>query len=208
MNPGEELIIIVNTATVSSTTYDPNLNKNTSTSEAEVSLLADISVIKLVNKKEVCVGERLDFLIKVSNAGPTYAQNVILIDHVTNKLNKAEFSLDRGISFKPWTGSIDIGTLPSGALIVILLRGFVKPTCDNKLINTAKVTSTTPDSNPNNNISRVKVKVEQYCCDEPCCNCCKECCCDYTCCNYCKDCCCDKYSCNCCNDCHKTKFQY
>ncbi|CZR97236.1 Translocon-associated protein beta (TRAPB) [Clostridioides difficile] len=203
--------IIVNTATVSSTTYDPNLNNNTSTSEAEVSLSADVSVIKLVNKKEVCVGERLEFLIKVSNAGPADAQNVILIDHVSNKLGRAEFSLDRGISFKPWTGSLDIGTLPAGSLRVILLRGFVKPTCNDKLINTAKVTSTTPDSNPNNNISRVKVKIEQCCCDDscckdcccddPCCNCCKDCCCGDPCCNCCKDCCCDKHSCNCCNDC-------
>ncbi|PBH88512.1 hypothetical protein BGV14_07915 [Clostridioides difficile] len=155
---------IINTATVSSTTPDPNPDNNTSTSEIDISSSADISVIKLANKTEACVGEQIDFVIVVSNAGPENAQNVTLIDNVSDKLKKAVFSLDRGVSFQPWTGSLNIGTLPAGTLRVILLRGIIKSTCLDRLTNIAEITSTTPDSNLNNNISRVQVEIKQCCC--------------------------------------------
>ena len=178
---------IINTATVSSTTPDPNLNNNTSTSEIDISSSADISVIKLANKTEACVGEQIDFVIVVSNAGPENAQNVTLIDNVLDKLKKAVFSLDRGVSFQPWTGSLNIGTLPAGTLRVILLRGIIKSTCLDRLTNIAEVTSTTPDSNLNNNISRVQVEIKQCCCNDCCCNNCSNCCCKDCCCNCCKN---------------------
>ncbi|VFB77392.1 DUF11 domain-containing protein [Clostridioides difficile] len=183
---------IINTATVSSTTPDPNLNNNTSTSEIDISSSADISVIKLANKTEACVEEQIDFVIVVSNAGPENAQNVTLIDNVSDKLKKAVFSLDRGVSFQPWTGSLNIGTLPAGTLRVILLRGIIKSTCLDRLTNIAEVTSTTPDSNLNNNISRVQVEIKQCCCNDCCCNNCSNCCCNDC---GCKDCCC-----NCCKN--------
>ncbi|OFU26590.1 hypothetical protein HMPREF3075_17370 [Clostridium sp. HMSC19B11] len=183
---------IINTATVSSTTPDPNPDNNTSTSEIDISSSADISVIKLANKTEACVGEQIDFVIVVSNAGPENAQNVTLIDNVLDKLKKAVFSLDRGVSFQPWTGSLNIGTLPAGTLRVILLRGIIKSTCLDRLTNIAEVTSTTPDSNLNNNISRVQVEIKQCCCNDCCCNNCSNCCCNDC---GCKDCCC-----NCCKN--------
>ncbi|HBF2426244.1 TPA: DUF11 domain-containing protein [Clostridioides difficile] len=178
---------IINTATVSSTTPDPNPDNNTSTSEIDISSSADISVIKLANKTESCVGEKIDFVIVVSNAGPENAQNVTLIDNVSDKLKKAVFSLDRGVSFQPWTGSLNIGTLPAGTLRVILLRGIIKSTCLDRLTNIAEVTSTTPDSNLNNNISRVQVEIKQCCCNDCCCNNCSNCCCKDCCCNCCKN---------------------
>ncbi|VFG93377.1 cell surface protein [Clostridioides difficile] len=183
---------IINTATVSSTTPDPNPNNNTSTSEIDISSSADISIIKLANKTEACVGEQIDFVIVVSNAGPENAQNVTLIDNVSDKLKKTVFSLDRGVSFQPWTGSINIGILPAGTLRVILLRGLIKSTCLDKLTNIAEVTSTTPDSDLNNNISRVQVEIKQCCSNDCCCNCFFNDCCND--CGY-KDCCC-----NCCKN--------
>ncbi|HEL5643261.1 TPA: DUF11 domain-containing protein [Clostridioides difficile] len=183
---------IINTATVSSTTPDPNPDNNTSTSEIDISSSADISVIKLANKTEACVGEQIDFVIVVSNAGPENAQNVTLIDNVSDKLKKAVFSLDRGVSFQPWTGSLNIGTLPAGTLRVIILRGIIKSTCLDRLTNIAEITSTTPDSNLNNNISRVQVEIKQCCCNDCCCNNCSNCCCNDC---GCKDCCC-----NCCKN--------
>ncbi|EQI80639.1 conserved repeat domain protein [Clostridioides difficile P1] len=183
---------IINTATVSSTTPDPNPDNNTSTSEIDISSSVDISVIKLANKTEACVGEQIDFVIVVSNAGPENAQNVTLIDNVSDKLKKAVFSLDRGVSFQPWTGSLNIGTLPAGTLRVILLRGIIKSTCLDRLTNIAEVTSTAPDSNLNNNISRVQVEIKQCCCNDCCCNNCSNCCCN--------DCGCKDCYCNCCKN--------
>ncbi|WP_152079070.1 DUF11 domain-containing protein, partial [Clostridioides difficile] len=60
----------------------PNLNNNTSTSEAEVSSSADISVVKRSNQTVVVPGDVLDYTIEVINAGPSTAQNVTLTDNI------------------------------------------------------------------------------------------------------------------------------
>ncbi|RDY26564.1 DUF11 domain-containing protein [Romboutsia weinsteinii] len=186
--------VIINTAMVSSPTPDPNPDNNTSTVEIEVEAneTADISVLKFANKRKACIGETIEFTIIVSNRGPSDAQNVVLIDNVANSLARVKFSVDGGITFEPWTGSLDIGTLPALTSRVIILIGIIKPTCICILRNIAEVTSTTPDPNPNNNIAKAKVEIKQCCCSKCCCKkcCCNDCCCKKCCCN---DCCCKNH---------------
>ena len=160
--------VITNTATVSSPTPDPNPANNTSTVTTPVRSVvgkADISVIKLSNKRKACVGELLEFTIIVSNAGPADAENVTLIDNVANILKSAVFSLDKGETWDLWNGRLSIGILLAGNIRIILLRGIIKQTCDFNIINVADVISTTPDSNFNNNTSTVFIEVKQCCCD-------------------------------------------
>ncbi|SJN65937.1 cell surface protein [Clostridioides difficile] len=115
-----------------------------------------------------------------------------MTDDIPDVILNPEYSLDGGVTFQPWTGSLNIGTLPAGTLRVIILRGIIKSTCLDRLTNIAEVTSTTPDSNLNNNISRVQVEIKQCCCNDCCCNNCSNCCCNDC---GCKDCCC-----NCCKN--------
>ncbi|WP_236880627.1 recombinase family protein, partial [Clostridioides difficile] len=138
---------IINTATVSSTTPDPNLNNNTSTSEAEVSSSADISVVKRSNQTVVVPGDVLDYTIEVRNAGPSTAQNVTLTDNIPASILSPEYSIDNGVTFQPWNGSLSIGTLGAGEIRNIIIRGIVSQTAIGTIINTATVSSTTPDPN-------------------------------------------------------------
>ncbi len=177
--------VIINTATVSSPTPDPNPSNNTSTVETEISPVfptADVSVAKVANKTNACINEFLDFTITVSNEGPADAQNVILVDDVENILRNSVFSVDGGQTWNIWTGSYTIGTLPAGTSRVIRLRGITKPTCACIITNIAEVSSTTPDPNLNNNMSIVKIKINQCCTN----NCCPNQCCANNCCNCCK----------------------
>ncbi|ACA44387.1 DUF11 domain-containing protein [Clostridium botulinum] len=176
--------VIANTATVTSTTPDPNPNNNTSTVDVEVIPVvgeADVSVVKTAITKPVRPGDTIVYTIVVSNAGPSDAENVVVTDTIPPEIIRPEFSINGGLTFSPWPGSFDIGTLPAGASITIIIRGKVvssntKCKCITTIINTAKVTSTTPDPNLNNNISTVTIKVCR--CSKVCCKCC--------CCNKCK----------------------
>ncbi|NFT49733.1 DUF11 domain-containing protein [Clostridium botulinum] len=201
--------IISNTATVTSTTPDPNPNNNTSTvevevipvvlGEADVSVVktaspnpvapeeADVSVVKTAITKRVRPGDTVVYTIVVSNAGPAAAQNAVVTDTIPPEIIRPEVSINGGLTFSPWPGSFDIGTLPAGASITIIIRGKVvssstKCKCITTITNTAKVTSTTPDPNLNNNTSTVTIKV---------CRCFKVCC---------KCCCCNKCKCDCKNE--------
>ena len=151
--------IISNTAEVTSTTPDPNPDNNTSTVDIEVNALADISVIKTGSPNPVISGETLTYTIDVSNFGPSLAENVTLSDVIPPEIIGAEFSTDGGVTFNPWPGSLDIGTLPAGETRNILIRGTVSPSGIGIISNTAEVSSTTEDPNPSNNASTVDVIV-------------------------------------------------
>ena len=152
---------ITNTAIVSSTTPDPNPDNNTSTVTITVSSAqsADVSVVKTVSPNSVAPGERVTYTIVVSNAGPIAAENVVLIDNIPSSIIGAEFSVNGGITFNPWTGSLNLGTLAAGSSRTILIRGTVSQTATRCIANAASVTSTTPDPNLLNNISAICVEI-------------------------------------------------
>ncbi|MCR1165262.1 cell surface protein [Clostridium botulinum] len=148
---------------------------------------ADVSVVKTAITKRVRPGDTVVYTIVVSNAGPAAAQNVVVTDTIPPEIIRPEVSINGGLTFSPWPGSFDIGTLPAGASITTIIRGKVvssstKCKCITTITNTAKVTSTTPDPNLNNNTSTVTIKV---------CRCFKVCC---------KCCCCNKCKCDCKNE--------
>ncbi|APF27163.1 hypothetical protein NPD7_2002 [Clostridium sporogenes] len=153
--------IISNTAEVTSTTPDPNPDNNTSTVDIEVNALADISIIKTGSPNPVMSGETLTYTIDVSNFGPSLAENVTLSDVIPLEITGAEFSTDGGVTFNPWPGSFNIGTLLNGETRTILIRGTVAPVAPGFITNTADVTSTTPDPNPSNNTSTSVIEVNE-----------------------------------------------
>ena len=158
---------IINTATVTSTTPDPNPDNNTSTTNTEVisSLSADISVVKTSSPNPVLIGEILTYTILVSNTGPSNAENVIVNDNISPNISLAEFSVDGGLTWNPWIGSYNIGTLQNGSSRTILIRGRVNSTATKCIANSAYVTSTTPDPNSTNNISTICTEVISECTD-------------------------------------------
>ncbi len=160
---------INNTAIAISATPDPNLFNNVSSICVEVRAAAeeeaDVSVKKFANKKEACCGELVVFTIVVSNAGPADAHDVVLTDSLANILKKPMYSLDDGFAFQPWPGSINLGTIPAGTSRVVIIKGCIRQTCSCKIINTAQVSSTTPDPNLDNNVATACIQILK-CCDD------------------------------------------
>ncbi len=121
----------------------------------EVVTLADLSVIKTAVPSPAVAGGILTYTVTVFNAGPTSAVNTVLTDSVPPELADTEFSLDGGVTFYPWTGSLALGTLGAGASRIIRIRGTIRASVTGEIVNAALVSSDTPDPNPDNNISTV-----------------------------------------------------
>ena len=153
--------ILVNTAVVSSPTPDPDPENNTDTAETPVAGQADLLVVKLASPKPVVPGELLTYTVSISNAGPSTAAEVLLSDPVPAALDNVVYSIDGGVTFQPWTGSLGLGSLPPGDVRLVLLRGRVRPSAAGTIVNTATVSSPTPDPDPANNTSTDETEVEE-----------------------------------------------
>ena len=99
---------IVNVATVSAATPDPDASDNTATAETTLDRGADVGVIKSVSPATVLVGEQATFTVTVSNAGPARALGLVVhdllpegltldsSDRVAGQLRSDDGGLDRG----------------------------------------------------------------------------------------------------------------
>ena len=144
---------IENTATVLSSTPDPDLSNNSDTAVTPVNALADLSVVKTGSPKPAVPGELLTYTLTVSNAGPSTAASVSLTDAVPAALTGVEYSVNNGVTFQPWPGSLSLGDLPPSSVRTVLIRGRVSPSAAGTIVNTAVVGSPTPDPDPTNNTS-------------------------------------------------------
>lgn len=145
--------VIENTASVLSSTPDPDLSNNTDTETTPIDEQADLSIIKLGSPKPVTPGNPLTYAATVANAGPSVARDVKLTDTIPGELADAAFSLDNGATFQPWTGDYLLGDLAPGAARLVLIRARVLTSANGTVTNTATVDSPTPDPNPSNNTS-------------------------------------------------------
>lgn len=142
---------VSNTVIVRSVTPDPDLNNNTSSVDIPIQVSADISVVKTPDTDTVMAGNILTYTLTIANAGPSFAEDVVLSDPPPADLGNPEFSTDGGLNWSAWTGSLNLGTMAAGASAMVLLRGTVKSSAATTFLNTASVSEVTPDPNPGNN---------------------------------------------------------
>ena len=156
---------LTDTATVSSPTPDPDPSNNTSTAVIHTSLSADLSVTKS-HTGPVTVGQPLTFTLQVHNAGPSPADSPVLTD-----------PLPAGLTFVSASGGSDWAACtgpPVTAAVTCTYAGPLAPGADTSpvavvvtvgaaaypsVVNTAGVTSTTPDPDLANNSASDPVAV-------------------------------------------------
>ncbi|MDR1689876.1 MAG: DUF11 domain-containing protein [Clostridiales bacterium] len=152
-------VSIVNTATVSSATTDPNPDNNSATDDTSVASVADIAVNKSADKTSVQPGDVITYTIVTSNNGPGEASRVQIEDRISLYLSGAEFSTDNGASWQPWIGELNLGSIPNGSAVTTLIRATVIPSAQGIITNSVTVNSVTPDPVSSNNNSRVQSSV-------------------------------------------------
>ncbi len=141
---------LVNTATVTTSALDPASANNTSSVQTAVTRSADVAVVKS-GPATVAASTSLTYSITVANNGPSEASDVVLTD-----VPPAGTTV---VSFSCASNPCPIGALAPGASVEHTLTVQVDVTATGPLVNTASVTTSTPDPVPANDTSSVQTAV-------------------------------------------------
>jgi len=149
---------ISNTATVISSTPDPDPSNNSSQLDTHVDVSADMQITKNSMQNPVIAGTMLTYRITARNNGPSYAHNIVIADDIPSEIITPEYSTD-GLTWQPWQGSYVLDTLANNASFNIRIRGIVAPDILGIITNEATVRSDTPDPDPGNNASTANTQI-------------------------------------------------
>ena len=146
----------VNTATVSSTTTDPNNANNSSSVSTTVSASADLQVTK-TGPASVNPGNQVTYTITVLNNGPSHATSVYLDDPLPPGTGFVSATAPCAAGFfSPCSlGTINAGSSVTITVVLNVPGGYV----GSSLTNTATATTSTPDPNTSNNTSSATTAV-------------------------------------------------
>ena len=144
---------IVNTATVSSVTPDPNLSNNSATATTTVHDRSDLFTTMSVSKLS---SRQLQFSITVQNLGPFDARQVLLVDVVPAGTNLASLTAGGWNCAAPAPGAVGtvscaIPSLAASASQSLTMVVNVTASGNMSLSNTATASAATLDPNPANN---------------------------------------------------------
>ncbi len=149
VSPGYALADLSVTATItSSPNADPDPSDDTDTDTDAVTRRTDLGVQITDTPDPVVPGTDLSYTIVVTNAGPSDATGVGVLD--TLPAGTSFVSADHGGASGPLGVLWMLGDLPSGGSIVLSLVVHVDPDVTSALSDSAVVSSTTPDPNPGN----------------------------------------------------------
>jgi len=158
---------INDTATVTSTTPDPNSANNQATGRITYGGMADLGVTKTAAPDPVVAGTNLTYTIGVTNAGPSAAANVVVKDTIPAEVSVLTVtpsvgSCTAGIPgdpLQPLTCTIDSMAVGGSATIIVVAK--VNPNVPHGTVinNNATVASATADTNNANNSATAAVTV-------------------------------------------------
>ena len=147
--------VIVNNVTVTSGTYDPDMENNKANNTTKVGPLADLEIVKIVSDSTPHKGDVITWTIVVMNIGPDMAEDVT----VSDKLPAGLIFVGADGDYDPATGIWTVGTLNNGEFKSLVITTIVNITNAN-VTNVAVVNSTTPDSNETNNRDNDTAEIE------------------------------------------------
>jgi uncharacterized repeat protein (TIGR01451 family) len=152
--------MITNTATIGSSTTDPDPGNNSATETTEVrSPQADLAVTKAGFPNPVAAGGNITYTVAITNAGPDAASHVTLTDVLPTGTTLVSFAAPAGwtVTTPPAGGSGTV-TASNASLAGVTVSGFtlvvgvqVGTPIGAVIANTASVASSTPDPDPGNN---------------------------------------------------------
>ena len=142
----------LNTATVSSTSTDPNSNNNSSSIIAN-SVVSDLAVSKVVSNPTPKPGDSVTFTVTVTNLGADTASNVVVTDSVPNGYTVTGTSPSVGSWSAPnWT----IASLAANASATLSITATVLGS--GTYLNSVSATSNSSDPDPSNNAASAAVQ--------------------------------------------------
>ena len=149
------LASLVNTASIAAWPIgDPNAANDSATDTDAVTTSADLSIVKTDSADPISPGDTFDYVITVTNAGPSDAANLQVTDTIPMP---GSFSITGIVASSGSCGDVgnavtcSLASLPVTGTWVITITVFLDPLTPGGLVtNTAQVTSTTADPVPGN----------------------------------------------------------
>ncbi|MDP8956615.1 MAG: sortase [Actinomycetota bacterium] len=150
---------VTNSASVASSTSDPDESNNSDADLTQVDQSADLSITKTVSDDPFFIGAIRTFTLTVSNAGPSPATDVRVVDLLPAELSFVSATPSQG-SCAEVAGVVvcSLGTLAPGDTETVAV--VVSPTAAGDVENTAEVLSEADDPDPLNNEDTLAVTVE------------------------------------------------
>ena len=152
-----------NTATVATTTPDPESANNTAEDVTDVVTEADLVLTKTATPAIVPAGDEVTYTIEARNDGPSNAEATSVTDLLPVDVTFVSATPSVGTSAHLGATVIcQLGTMAAGATATIALVAKIKPStpAGTSISNTAIVQSLTHDPNYLNNFSSAKVTVD------------------------------------------------
>ena len=147
-----------NSVSVTATETDTNLVNNSVSENTTVQLGADLQFSKLATPDPVIAGNAVFYFLKVKNTGPANASNVTLIDTFPTGISYQSYVASQGTcSHVTGVVTCNLGPLPYNATAQVTLTAVAM--VGGLQLNSATVTSTTPDPNPTDNTDTAPVTV-------------------------------------------------
>ncbi|WP_154723337.1 DUF7933 domain-containing protein [Ilumatobacter coccineus] len=151
--PADQTTTLVNSATVSTTTDDPDATNDTGSAFTPVAPEADITVTKVIDTTPLVPGEPMQFTITVTNNGPSDAANVLVSDNIDASMTGlATTAPDCSISGQLLGCSIDTLAPGAGNAVSIVVTGDLASSYTGSFSNVVNVSTSTsqgPDAAPN-----------------------------------------------------------
>ncbi|MDO8417891.1 MAG: CARDB domain-containing protein [Agitococcus sp.] len=147
-----------NTVSVTATEFDTNLANNSVSENTTVQLGADLLFSKLATPDPVIAGNAVFYFLKVKNTGPANASNVTITDTFPTGISYQSYVASQGTcSHVTGVVTCNLGPLPYNATAQVTLTAVAM--VGGLQLNSATVTSTTPDPNPADNTDTAPVTV-------------------------------------------------
>jgi uncharacterized repeat protein (TIGR01451 family) len=148
---------ILNTASVTSSTPDPNQANNSSTLNIPIAP-SDLVVTQTASPNPATVGSNLTYTFTVTNTGlGSKLADVLLTDTITDAVTIVSMTCaNNGYSAKSLGCAFRGGLLPGASNTATLV---VIPTAAGTLTNTVSVITSSTDTNPANNTSTIQTQV-------------------------------------------------
>jgi uncharacterized repeat protein (TIGR01451 family)/fimbrial isopeptide formation D2 family protein len=156
-----------NRATVSSDTPDPNLVNNTAIAETSIIGQSNLGVYKAASSPTVAAGNELTYTVVVTNAGPSDAVSVRLVDILPPEVQllrpiEVERSLLPGVPVICLDTVCETGVVREAEILTFTLHVRVNPAVTHQTLFTNTATVYSPsDPDFSNNIARAAVLAER-----------------------------------------------
>ncbi|HEY7044610.1 MAG TPA: hypothetical protein VH419_13150 [Nocardioidaceae bacterium] len=161
VDPDAATGVVTNTASVTTSTPDPEQSNNTATFDSTIGTQANLSLTKTADSDPLVAGTEVGYTLTVTNAGPSDASPVTLVD-----------VLPTAVAFDPTksdpscvqNATVDcaLGNVPAGATRVVRISGQLDPAyAGATLTNTASIDSPVDDPDTSDNTATDVSDVQQ-----------------------------------------------